>query len=345
MILVRVSHFLAVLLTMFISSYSGADAWADPVPVDNLFGTAAVVLRGEVKQFTAVERADSEWHGVPTVVTRYRAQVVTDRIYKGTASATVTITYIRPDDRLCAVSPCIELKVGDHNYFFLNMGKQGLELDDPKSGKFRAPRRTEFRDQTGLDALKNDFVVGLNDPDDAVRLTQIELVGASGRKTDAEQLLRILPTGDALTNATIYHSLLQLGDYSTLTSMRTFLEARSNVPAIERLRFLCLSQVNAITDPAAVDVLIDLAQSPSDDVRESAIHALRSIKAAKAIPVFIRALDDRVQVVRYDAVIALAELEHNWTLAPSFDAFRENEGKYIVAWKLWRQTSRQAPTE
>jgi hypothetical protein len=272
------------------------DIWADTVSVDGLFGAAAVVVRGEVKQVTAAEKRNAEWHGVPTVVTTYLAQVASDRIYKGNASTTVTIAYVRPDDRLCEVSACIQLEAGDFDYFFLDLSKKGLELSDPKFGKFRASRSTESLGQSGLDALKSDFVTGLKDPDETVGLTQIELIGDSGRKTDADQLLRLLPTADTLSRATILRSLLQLGDYSTLTSMRNFLEARSHVPAIERLRFLCLSQINAISDPKALDPVIDLAQSPTDDVREAAIHALRTISSVKAIPVFIRALDDRVQL-------------------------------------------------
>jgi HEAT repeat protein len=336
---------IAAVLTLVVSSYSMGDVLPDSVPVDRLFGAAVMVVRGEVKQVISAEKRVAEWHGVVTVLTTYVVQVVTDKIYKGNAAAAVRIAYVRPDDPLCAVSTCIHLNVGDFDYFFLDVGKQGFELNDPHFGQFRASRLTESRGQTGLDALKSDFVAGLNDPDEAVRLTQVELIGDSGRKTDAEQLLRLLPSADALSRATVFYSLLQLGDYSALTSMRDFLEVRSNVPAIERLRFLSLSQINAISDSEAEDALIGLAQSPADDVRESAIHALRTIQSAKAIPVFIRALDDRVQLVRYDAVLGLAEIEHNWTLAPAVDAFKADERKYIGAWKSWWQTSGQPPHE
>jgi HEAT repeat protein len=88
-----------------------------------------------------------------------------------------------------------------------------------------------------------------------------------------------------------------------------------------------------------------LAQSQADDVRESAIHALRTVRSATAIPAFVRALDDRVQFVRYDAVLGLAEVEHNWALAPSVDAFKADEQKYITAWKSWWQTNGQSPQE
>jgi len=340
MSMLRLLRFATVLLlTIVVSSYSMGDVLPDSIPVDRLFGAAVMVVRGEVKQVIAAEKRRAEWHGVPTVLTTYVVQVVPDKVYKGNPAAAVRIAYVRPDDRLCAVSACIQLKVGDFDYFFLDVGEQGFELNDPHFGKFRASRRTESRGQTGLDALKSDFVAGLDDPDEAVRLAQVELIGDSARKTDAEQLLRLLPAADALSRATILYSLLQLGDYSTLTSMRDFLEVPSNVPAIERLRFLSLSQINAISDAKAVDALIGLTQSSADDVRESAIHALRTIQSPKAIPVFIRALDDRVQFVRYDAVLGLAEIEHNWALAPAVDAFEADERKYTAAWKSWWQTS------
>jgi HEAT repeats len=335
----------ALMLTIMVAPYSRGDIWADSVSVDKLFGAAVVVVRGEVKQVTAAGKRAAEWQGAPTVVTTYLAQVVVDKVYKGDASKAITIAYSRPDDRICEVSICIQLRAGDFDYFFLDVGKQGLELNDSRFGKFRASRRTESRGQMGIDALKSDFVAGLGDPDEAIRLAQVELVGDSGRKKDTEQLLRLLPTADELGRATIFHSILQLGDYSVIPSMRKFLDVHSSVPAIERLRFLSLSQINALSDSEAADVLIGLSQSPVDDVRESAIHALRTIESPKAIPVFIRALDDRVQLIRYDAVLGLAQIEHNWALAPAVDEFEANEQRYVLAWKSWWQTRGHTPPE
>lgn len=57
--------------------------------------------------------------------------------------------------------------------------------------------------------------------------------------------------------------------------------------------------------------------------------------SSDAVPVFIRVLDDRVETIRYDAVLGLAGAEQNWDLAPSFDAFAKNESMYIAAWKAW----------
>ena len=243
-----------------------------------------------------------------------------------------------PEDRICAVSTCNRLDVGEFDYFFLVGREPAYELRDAYFGRFRASRLTESRERVGLDELKRDFVSGLEDPDENVRLMQAELIGSSGRKVDAEYLKRLLASSDNLTRATIHYALLRLGDYSTLASIRGFLEATSNVPAVERLRFLCLSQINVIRDAAAVDALVEFAKSPADDVREAAIHALRTIGSARTVSLFVQALDDKVQMIRYDAVLALAEIERNWSLAPSVDAFQADEKKYIAAWKSWWAT-------
>lgn len=303
--------------------------------IDELFASSDMVLRGEVKEIQAKRRVSGTWQSVPTILTTYTARVAADKVYKGLATSVVSVEYVRPEERLCAVSTCIGLEVGEFDYFFLSGSGGGYELRDPYFGKFRASHRTESRESAGVEGLKRDFVSGLQDPDEHVRLMQVELVGSSGRKADAEHLKRQLASSDDLTRATIYYALLRLGDYSTLAAMRGFLEVPSRAPAVAWPRGLCLAEINAISDAAAVDSLVELAKSPADDVREAAIHALRTIRSARTVPLFVHALDDHVQMVRYNAVLALAEIEQNWQLAPAVDTFRANETKYISAWKLW----------
>jgi hypothetical protein len=156
----------------------------------------------------------------------------------------------------------------------------------------------------------------------------------------------MLTTGDDLTRAGSYYALLRLGDYSTLAQMQSFLEQSQREPALQRLRFLSLSMINAIdgsnlnaTDREnTIRQLLKLAKSSTDDLRECAIHALRTMAPPEAVPVFVYALDDRVQSIRYDAVLALASIQKKWELAPSIDTFQANESKYISAWKLWWQS-------
>lgn len=329
-----------VAFALVLGSCSLAEVRPEPgsESVDKLFASSDLVMRGEVKDVSTRRRVKGVWHGVPTVLTIYAAQVATDKIYKGPAASIISVEYTRPEDRICAVSTCNRLDVGEFDYFFLVGREPAYELRDAYFGRFRASRLTESRERVGLDELKRDFVSGLEDPDENVRLMQAELIGSSGRKVDAEYLKRLLASSDNLTRATIHYALLRLGDYSTLASIRGFLEAPSNVPAVERLRFLCLSQINVIRDAAAVDALVEFAKSPADDVREAAIHALRTIGSARTVSLFVQALDDKVQMIRYDAVLALAEIERNWSLAPSVDAFQADEKKYIAAWKSWWAT-------
>jgi hypothetical protein len=306
--------------------------------IDKLFASSELVMRGEVTGVSATGSVKGSWHGVPTSLTTYAANVAVDKVYKGRAASTIRVEYVRPSEHQCAVSTCIGLVVGEFDYFFLAGSEANYELRDPYFGTFRASRLTDSGHKVGIEGLKQDFVSGLEDHNERVRLTQVELVGAAGRKHDADRLKRLLAK-DILTCAAAYHALLRLGDYSTLASMRGFLETRSKVPAVERQRFLSLSLINTIRDSAAVDSLLQLAKSSTDDLREVAIHALRTIGSTKAVPVFAHALDDNVQMIRYDSVLALAEIEQNWPLAPSTNVFQADEAKYISAWKLWWETS------
>jgi len=330
----------SALAMLMISSVCAGEIRPEPgsESLDHLFASSDVVFRGEVKAVSRKESARGVWRGVPTILTTYVAEVLPDKVYKGLLASRANIRYVRPEEQLCFVSTCPRVTIGEFDYFFLKGPSNALVLTDPYFGKLQASRLTTNREGAGVEGLKDDILSGLADPDRGTRLIQIELVGSSGQKAYAGALRDILPDADDITRATVYYALLRLHDYGPVASMRSFLELSSRVTAIEKLRLLCLSQINAIDDPSAAHALGVLAKSPADEVREPAIHSLRTIASTASVPIFVEALDDRVQMIRYDAVLALAEVEKNWSLAPSVDSFQADEQKYISAWKAWWET-------
>jgi len=102
--------------------------------------------------------------------------------------------------------------------------------------------------------------------------------------------------------------------------------------------------------PEAVPALVHIARFEEDErVREGAVYALRVLftvdprrprlrrPCPKAVAALAAALDDKSEMVRYNAVMGLyyqtGRKKRGW--ATSLDRFREDPEKYIECWKRW----------
>jgi HEAT repeats len=297
-------------------------AGSEPLP--KLFTSAAIVLKGEVSAVSKVRE------------TLYDASIIVDRVYKGRVrSKVVHMLYTRPAGNACTVRPCIDFEPGEYDLFFLSYDAGRLTLIDQFWGKFRASRLNGAASAQGLAQLEQDLVAGLSDANSKTVVQEIELLGAIGSSTAVGPLTTFVGSSDTTTElaacvALIRSSYYQPFEQCTASSERTALPASA---LIQRDRLLFY--ISELKDPKAVPVLLRAASSSSDDLRQAAIHALRETHMPSAVPTLVGALNDRVQLVRYDAVFGLAATEQRWDLAPSVDEFESQESKYINAWKFW----------
>jgi HEAT repeat protein len=213
-------------------------------------------------------------------------------------------------------------------------------LLNPFFGKFAVSRLKSPQITHGLDGLEADLVAGLSENDEAPLLASIELFGALQHVKSVSPLIRRLASDHrSIVHGAIYVALLRLQDYRALKEAGAFAEGINDNPREVVLREQVCELVGEIHDPTVGQVLIGLSRSNSDRLRESVIHALRGIPSAEAEPVFVRALDDPLKWIRYDAVLGLAFIEKKWDLAPSVDAFTADEAFYIGEWKVWWSNS------
>ena len=100
-----------------------------------------------------------------------------------------------------------------------------------------------------------------------------------------------------------------------------------------------------IRDPEALPSLESLSGSRFTSVQLGAMDALRKIRSPSSAPALIQRLDDSNKVVRYQAVMTLAEtFGKDREFAPSMELFDQDPERYVSAWKLWwSQQPRIAP--
>src|SRR5204862_8281099 len=92
--------------------------------------------------------------------------------------------------------------------------------------------------------------------------------------------------------------------------------------------------------PAARAYLSALVQSSRADLARAAALSLRQLHSLDARPDLALGLYHKDQVVRYQCVMGLSELEPTVEPGPSFDLFQKKESYYLNRWKRWWENSR-----
>lgn len=310
--------------------------------VPQLFASASLVFKGKVEAVTKSGMPEQNTNGQATAE-RFTAAVRVDHVFKGelAVNETVYINFDRPTGTYCNVAPCISFAVDEYDLFFLTERNHSFELLDRYFGKFPVSMISAAAPVKGLAGLESDLAAGLSDSNERRLLTNIELLGAMQKIASTNPLKRLMNSPEPVIKAAALAALLHLHDYQYLSEARASMETTASDATLPMLQDRISLYVEDIRDPTTIPVLIYLAGSHSDLLRQAAIHALRETPSTQVVPLFVAALDDPVQLIRYDAVLGLATLEKNWDLAPSVDTFKHSESKYITAWKVWWAESGQ----
>jgi hypothetical protein len=127
-----------------------------------------------------------------------------------------------------------------------------------------------------------------------------------------------------------------LMDKTSLNFAKTFVESgkcpESQCKEIE-------AALRLLTAPHFFTDLQDMFRSPSVFLRRGASYALRCIDNDAVVPIFISALRDEDQEVRYNAVAGLASFTSKtgqWF--PAYPVFIKNQTYYISRWEKWWET-------
>jgi hypothetical protein len=333
---------LTILAALFTSTASTAEivSTTADASLPALFGSASLILTGQVASVDSGAEVIADWKGQPERLRQFTSTIIPDRIYKGEPGTPVRVVYVRPTGRVCAVSKCVSMNPGEYGLFFLRRQGENYQVLDGLYQGFGVSRLKSPGVLKGIQEVEADLIAGFRDEDERRVLTNVELFGGLEHATSILPLLDLLQLYPAGTiEGAAYVALLRLHRYTKLREAAIFSERSAHDPTELAIQDRICGLIEVIDDPAASQVLISLAQARSDRLRGAVIHALRNITSAAAVPVFVGALDDTVNLIRYDAVMGLAAVERNPQLAPSVSAFLSNESEYIGAWKSWWLTS------
>jgi hypothetical protein len=88
-----------------------------------------------------------------------------------------------------------------------------------------------------------------------------------------------------------------------------------------------------VTDPRAAPALARLLNSTDVEKRRIATSALGRTHSMEATESLNKALDDKDQQVRYNAVTGLAQITGETDGMPSLEHFQKNEQHYLAHWR------------
>jgi HEAT repeat protein len=169
------------------------------------------------------------------------------------------------------------------------------------------------------------------------------------QKREAVWFLRFTPGGRALDALRIasgnpdmpvkleaMSALLSHNDLSRLQVAAAVLIGPANTMPSEPRQNLIAAIYDGVKDERAVPALAALLSKASDPkVRQAAAMALRNTAAQIAVEPLSGALTDPDEMVRYFAVIGLAEIEDKPKWRPLLPEFRSNEANYLQYWNGW----------
>jgi len=130
--------------------------------------------------------------------------------------------------------------------------------------------------------------------------------------------------------------VLAEGKVEALDEVPSLFANRAPPPA-DTLWDLIVQKVSELRVAEAHSQLVALLQTERIELARAAAVALRQLRDPAVVLDLIGALDHQDLEVRYQALMALAELEPSVGAGPSFELYRQNESYYIHQWKQWHE--------
>jgi HEAT repeat protein len=264
------------------------------------------------------------------------------RVLKGVATEgeLARVAFAEDPDRLP-----MSLTPGETVILFLRAPQQGVyTLVDPFVGKMPVTSRhvaaPPNATTTGL--LETEIMASLDDSDREVARVALEQVGNLGRVSSTQALQGIANAGDPEFRALAYAALVRLHDYSAWDAAIAFAATPSADERLQQLQLLVAEAVRSTRDASMVPRLGELLSSGTLPLRRAAASALRSIGDPSSLPYLALALNDDDVDVRYNAMMAIAQMEGSpsaWT--PARDAFEQDQITYLQHWQNWWRSRNQ----
>jgi HEAT repeats len=310
-----------------------------PLDIRALAASASLICKGEAVWVDDKEEVEFQVRGEPVRCRRKVAVFLVDRIYAGAIPGrTIEIDFLQP----VVPSSMEELRRGEYVLLFL------VRKGGTNSNRYRFANVTTSKVPIGrepvpslesggspLARITKVLVQSLYDPDLDVVLTAIEQLGELKGKGSVTALRPLVASREPSIRGAAIASLLKLGDKRQAIAAQRFLDAKPKGPQAERVRQNICDAVAGLDDPSLLPVIGPLLRRGGEGVRYAVVRALRKMNAKACLPWLVMALDDADLQVRYQAVMALAEITGHAEWGSPLDTFRDNEARYVGAVKAW----------
>jgi hypothetical protein len=324
---------------LFVLACSAAAYPGKCLQLDQLVADSDLIAVVDLSNIRDVGPIEVEVGGNAVKATRYRADALLLRGLKGACPERLTLGFYTPREFV--------------GYPGIATGRQMVFLKHDKEGYVFADRHYPSLPAIGLTlAARADSV------ETPLQRVVAELGGViSSTEAPVRDKWAVLARAYAVPKSASFSSALQLGlqgasDDDLKYRIQAELMSRddlSQLNAAENLllagtlsskqKELFLSVIaNQIKNPDAAPVLAGLLHSDDAETRGAAAEGLWHSADVRAVPDLVKALQDENERVRFYAVRALAELNHEPGWGPSRVEFQERQQQYLSHWQDWATT-------
>ncbi len=314
-------------------------------PVDPVFDTSAVVCSCVVLQSNTVSSTKEMRAGKIVIVQSVEATMQITDVYKGQT--------IEPNQEL-VVRFTSEIPITGNTGASVAKNERGLmfllhtadgkySFADPYLGAVPLNGLPSSSEGIGIVKLQNALVQdlsksGVEEQGEVLNLLQ----GIRGTSDQESTVLQQTSLSTSTTIAFKSIAVLMKSNPVLATARLAYRMRQGDTSPDGLVSAILTTQLTAITNPEAKHNLEELTGIGKSDIRSSAVFALRHVGDRASVPVLIRVLDDMDEEVKYQAVIALAEITGlDGEYAPNMEVFSKNPNMYIKKWKEW--SSDQTP--
>jgi hypothetical protein len=226
--------------------------------------------------------------------------------------------------------------------FFLNQDSGGqLRLATPNGGVVQLSMpKEQVTNLDGVDGLQADIRASLSVEKEPSRTKQLLNVLSQFRTIDGNTKSQLDQLINSSTAEVQINSLLALAKSDQLSEvylprLLSMLSAHPEIAAIHTERFMDVIYLRSTPANLADPETLGHSSTPPA-LQLAAVMAIRRLHDPNSSPYLIDALSSKDQNLRYQAVMALAEIHHQYgDYAPSLDSFYKNSERAVDLWKAW----------
>jgi hypothetical protein len=274
-----------------------------------------------------------------------RSMLILERCYKGILPEGVVRAVLTLPNSHDIPAPLSTLQKNEHCLFFLV--KNGTTPNEYQfisswNGCLKVSpivASASANATESLTMLEADLQSGLADTNPSNLRENLRTLAGIGTLRSTDQIRTLAKHSDLDVRGAALLTLLFVHDYSKIQETLDFLASDFHSAQLVLLQNTIFGAFTTITDPVALKALHANVSSHSGRVRSAVVKGLQSIKSPESVPYLIDLLDDPAPIIRYDAVVSLADIEQKgpgWTT--NIMAYKQEEVAIIPKWKEWWET-------